>query len=73
MVMGIAVQITKQATVALGFTLTRAYGVLAQAVAATVVAILTYAIFSVLFKLDEASLLVRAANKMGLRRSGGTV
>jgi len=68
MLMAIAVQFAKVATVSLGFTLDRAYGVLVQAGVASIVAVLSYGIFSLMFKVEEASLLVRAVEKFGFRR-----
>lgn len=73
LLMAIAVQLSKQATVSLGFTLTRAYGVLAQAAVASIVGVASYVIFAIMFRLEEASMLARVAQKIGFRRKGISV
>jgi peptidoglycan biosynthesis protein MviN/MurJ (putative lipid II flippase) len=71
--MAVAVQLAKQATVSLGFTLTRAYGVFAQAAVASIVGVASYVIFAIMFRLEEASMLARVAQKIGFRRKGVSV
>ncbi|MBI2984574.1 MAG: murein biosynthesis integral membrane protein MurJ [Candidatus Kerfeldbacteria bacterium] len=55
--MALTVQATKYFLVSFGLDLTRAVGVLAQAVVAGAVGLISYAIFASLFRLSEASLL----------------
>lgn len=65
--MAVAVQGTKIFLVSFGLDLTRAVGVLAQAIGAGLVGIISYGIFASLFRLDEASLISRALDSL-LRR-----
>ncbi len=64
--MAVAVQGMKYFLVSFGLDLTRAIGVLAQALGAGAVGVVSYAIFASLFRLDEASLISQALQ--GLRR-----
>lgn len=76
LLMAVVVQGAKSLLVSLGLDLSRAVGVLAQAVLAGGVGIVTYLLFAVLFKLDEASLVRSALSrfgslfKNGVRRNG---
>lgn len=61
--MGMTVQGTKALLDSLGLDLSRAVGVLAQALIAGTIGVIAYFIFAILFKLDEASLIGQAIAK----------
>ena len=67
--MAVVVQFSKVVTVSLGFTLTRAYGVFAQAFFASMMAVMSYGIFAVMFRVEEASLLERGLRRFGFRKN----
>lgn len=78
MLMAVVVQGVKALLVSLGLDLSRAIGVLAQAVVAGGVGVASYLLFAVLFKLEEASLVrtalvrIRTAFTNGRRNGNGT-
>jgi putative peptidoglycan lipid II flippase len=65
LLMAVVVQGAKSLLVSLGLDLSRAIGVLAQAVLAGGVGLLSYLLFAALFKLEEASLVRTAISRIG--------
>ncbi len=58
--MGLTVQVTKEAMVSLGLDLSRAIGVVAQAIGAGGIGLISYFVFASLFKIEEASMVTGA-------------